>query len=200
MRRLVIAVEGINGLGKTTVIHNSRPHLVETGHYFWFGHEMQDGLGAVLRQQLRDGMKLPPSALALAFAASRIDSYERRCADQHERAVLVYDRFLWSSLAYNSVRCDPLWVRGINQQSPRADFNILLDADPGKLVKRDPATKLPGVFPDKVQFLQKVRLNFLELVEQNPGQAAVIDALQDPGVVAKAVADEIRKFLSRGFS
>lgn len=196
--RTVIAIEGINGLGKSTAMRNCRPHLLDLpDRYWWFGHEMQDGLGAEFVRMLKQGLELSPQALALMYAAARIDSYERRCADQHLRTVLVYDRFLWSSLAYHSVRCDPLWVQGINQQSPRADFNILLDADPEQLAKRDSCTKFPGTYPKDIKFLQTARQNFLALAEQHPGRVAVIDAMQEPGVVAAQVAEEIRNFLSR---
>jgi len=196
-KRVVIAIEGINGIGKTTAIRGCRPHLLDVpNRYWWFGHEHQDGVGLVLREQLQSGLDPSPKALALLFAAARIDSYERRCADQHPKTVLVYDRFLWSSLAYHSVRCDELWVRGINQQSPQADFNILLDADPNQ-INREDHTKFPGVFGRNQKFLQQVRQNFLELTEQNPGRSAVIDATQPSGIVATQLADQIKTYLRK---
>lgn len=197
MSNLVIAIEGINGIGKTEVVRNCQVHLQDSTYKFWFGHETQDGLGQKFNQMLKQGLKVSPQALALMFAAGRIDSYERRCSDQEPETVLVYDRFLWSSLAYHSVRCDPLWVQGINQQGPQADFNILLDADPEQLEQRELHSKFPGVFPKKPQFLQDVRQNFLELVEKHPGHAAVIDGMQAPGEVAQQVVTEIRGFLAR---
>ncbi|KKN43863.1 hypothetical protein LCGC14_0698770 [marine sediment metagenome] len=197
MSNSIIAIEGINGVGKTEVIRNCRVHLQDSTRDFWFGHEMQDGVGAAFQQLMRRGAELPPQALALMFAACRLDSHQRRCTDQEPGTVLVYDRFLWSSLAYHSVRCDPLWVQGINQQSPRADLNILLDADPEELSKRTANTKFIGTFPVDLEFRRQVRNNFLDLAKQNPGHAVAVDAMQQPGEMAQQVVAEIRGFLAK---
>jgi len=197
MKTRIIAIEGINGIGKTEAIRNCRPHLDVHQTNFWFGHELQDGIGLQFREMLHRGTELTPPAMALLFASARIDSYTRRCREHPDGAVLVYDRFLWSSLSYHSVRCDPLWVRGINQHSPAADLNILLDADPKLLTRREDRTKLPKMFPKDAEFLQQVRENFLDLVRQNPGHAVVLDAMQPPGELARRMADEIHKFVAR---
>ncbi len=200
MKRIVIAIEGINSIGKTEVLGRLQELLQppRSTYTFWFGHEQQDGVGAQFLQLLRRGHDPSPAALALMFAAGRIDSYRNRCADQPPGTVLVYDRFLWSSLAYHSIKCDPMWVQGINQEGPRADLNILLDADPVALVTREQNSKFVNTFPRDLEYQQTIRQNFLDLVKQNPGRACVVDAAQDPIAVAAVAANEIRSFLTKG--
>ena len=199
MKRIVIAIEGINSIGKTETIRRCRELLEppSSTYNFWFGHEQQDGVGATFLKMLQQGTEMRPEALALMFAAGRIDSYNRRCADQPQGTVLMYDRFLWSSLAYHSIKCDPLWVQGINQQGPRADFNILLDADPKDLQRRKQNSKFVNTFPREREYQQQIRQNFLDLVKQHPGRACVIDAAPEQAAVAQAAAQEIRTFLAK---
>lgn len=197
MKRIVIAIEGINSIGKTNVMQRL-PGLLESSTYeFWFGHEQQDGVGAKFLQMMRSGLEPAPEATALMFAAGRIDSYGRRCADQLPGTVLVYDRFLWTSLAYHSIKCDSLWVQGINQQGPRADLNILLDAEPKALAKRAQNSKFVNTFPHDLEYQQQLRQNFLDLVKQHPGRSYVVDASQTQQEVAAEVRDEIKRFLAR---
>ena len=197
MKNIVIAIEGINSIGKTEAISRCRKLLEPNSTYgWWFGHEQQDGLGARFLQMLQQGTELAPETLALMFAAGRIDSYGRRSAEL-PGTVLVYDRFLWRSLAYHSIKCDPLWVRGINQQGPRADLNVLLDADPTVLVQRDQNSKFVNTFSRELEYQQTIRQNFLDLVKQHPGRSCVVDAAQEPTEVAQEVAGEIRRFLAK---
>jgi dTMP kinase len=70
---------------------------------------------------------LDPAALALLFAADRLD----HIASEVEPAlaagtIVLSDRYVLSSLAYQALDCDAAWVQEINARAPRPDLTLLL--------------------------------------------------------------------------
>lgn len=74
------------------------------------------------------GASVDPQALALLFAADRIDHLRREIepaldAGQH----VICDRYLLSSWAYQSLDCPLEWVRAINGRAPWPDLTLWLE-------------------------------------------------------------------------
>lgn len=98
---------------------------------------------------------------ALLFAADRADHVERFIKPAiAARRVVVSDRYLESSVAYQSAQgLDRRWILSINRNAIKPDLTIILDVDPEISLKRKGSP--PERF-ENLPFLRKVRENFLE--------------------------------------
>lgn len=141
---LFIVFEGIDGSGTTTQAQRLVAHLLAQGLRAHFTNEPSKGvLGALTRRALRgenlgrEGKALPASALALMFAADRADHWHneiqpRLLAGEH----VVCDRYLYSSIAYQSLENPEEWIRALNRPFPQPDLLIYLQAPPNLAAER----------------------------------------------------------------
>lgn len=124
-----IAIEGIDGSGTTSQTRALGQWLGQRGHAVLETREPSRGaIGTLIRQRLSvAAAPLEPAALALLFAADRLD----HIASEVEPAlaagsVVLSDRYVLSSLAYQALDCDAAWVREINARAPRPDLTLLI--------------------------------------------------------------------------
>jgi len=92
-------------------------------------------LGGVIRQVIDKRTELHPAALALAFAADRVDHLTNSVngIEGHVRngSWVLCDRYLFSSIAYQaSDTIDTAWLIEINRFAPTPDLTIFVDTDP----------------------------------------------------------------------
>ena len=127
----LIALEGIDGSGTTTQARlladwlDSAPPRDNAAH---LTQEPSSGpIGLLLRDLLKDARGCPSSAMALLFAADRVDHLAREIEPKLASGVdVVTDRYVFSSLAYQSVADDLTWVAELNSRAPDADITIYL--------------------------------------------------------------------------
>lgn len=131
-RGSLIALEGIDGSGTTTQAHLLTDWLnrnAETGAAAAHATQEPSGgpIGQLLRRLLKDPLGCPSSAMALLFAADRVDHLAREIEPQLASGVdVVTDRYVYSSLAYQSVTDDLAWILELNSRAPEADITIYL--------------------------------------------------------------------------
>src|SRR5690349_6199392 len=97
---LLIAVEGADGAGTTTQCRRLVDWLRASGREAHLTREPSTGpVGALIRQVLAGThASFDPTALALLFAADRLDHIAREIAPARDRgAVVVTDRYVLSS-------------------------------------------------------------------------------------------------------
>ncbi len=175
---LLVAVEGIDGAGKTSVA----ALLAQ-----WCG---EHGLGCMISKEptsLKWGQELRASAksgrLTLErelelFALDRKDHVERSIRPALlEGNIVILDRYYWSSAAYQGARgADFLTIVSDNEKfAPRPDLVLLLNIDVDAGLQR---IRMRGDQPNSFEgkaALTRSRQIFLQLAEQSP-HAAVIDA------------------------
>ncbi len=127
----LVAIEGIDGAGKTTLARGLKKRLTAQGIRCNHGYEPTDkAIGRLIRQGLADTHPICPESLALLFAADRIEHVYgaegiRQTID--DDGIYISDRYLFSSLAYQSVETDWKWVDRINAPSPLPGFLIYLN-------------------------------------------------------------------------
>lgn len=138
----LVAFEGIDGAGTTSQLAPVADGLVQRGHRVARTCEPSTGaLGQWLRQQLRLSADSPAAmgegCLALLFAADRLDHLRRTIAPALARGeVVLTDRYVWSSLAYQSAALPADWIAHINAQAPSAHLNIWFDLPPAVAAAR----------------------------------------------------------------
>ncbi|MBW2619117.1 MAG: dTMP kinase [Deltaproteobacteria bacterium] len=197
-----IALEGIDGVGTTTQARLLADWLQAKGRDCLLTAEPSAGtIGTFLRQALKGSYALPPPAMALLFAADRLDHLAREIRPTlADGLVVVSDRYLFSSLAYQSVGNEAAWVEAINSRAREADLTILLDAPVEACLQR---VKLrDGWLMDlyeKAEFLSQVRQNYLDLAAQpgrSKGKVVVIPGESPVEEVASAVARVVEGLLA----
>lgn len=190
----IIAVEGINRVGKTTLLRRLPGELRQHGYNVRATHEFDCPIGRALQDTLsQDG--LSPETRVLLHAAIRLDSVRQNQPLLDAGTTLLYDRYLWSSLAYHHPECAQDFLLEANRLCPRADLNIVLDADPQKLLERTADSKLGQQYVDDLERQKLARLTYLDLVRAFPEQAVTGDALRDPDKLLDDIVWFVRHFL-----
>jgi|SRR5688572_11617607 len=192
MRGRFIVLEGIDGSGTTTQARALTDALSRRGHSVLSTHEPSDGsVGRLARQRLAaDGPPLDPHALALLFAADRLDhvagEIEPALADGR---IVVCDRYVASSWAYQSLACPIDWVRAINRHAPWPDLTLWLDlpvADAQqRIATRRDAIGTPQEIFDAKRLQERIAIAYAEVLgDPELGGVVRVDATKPQDEVA----------------
>ena len=144
-RGLFLVLEGLDGAGTTTQASRLLDRLSARGRRVHLTAEPSRGpvgtwIRHVLSGRLRGagGGEFEPGALALLFAADRLDHWESEIRPRLEEGVdVVSDRYVLSSLAYQAVATgDAAWVAAINAKAPAPDLTLFLRVRPSVALRR----------------------------------------------------------------
>ncbi|WP_243336906.1 dTMP kinase [Anaeromyxobacter soli] len=141
-----IVLEGLDGAGTTTQARLLGDRLRGAGRAVHVTAEPSGGpIGSLVRQALsrrvvggRGQGELDPGALALLFAADRLDHVAAEIAPKLAEGVdVVSDRFTLSSLAYQGLTTGALaWVEAVNARAATPDVTLFLRARAAVALKR----------------------------------------------------------------
>ncbi|MFX1592111.1 MAG: dTMP kinase [Promethearchaeota archaeon] len=163
-----IALEGIDGSGTSTHSHLLKGFLESKGFKVHLTMEPSESdIGKLVRKYLKD-KNVPSTTDALLFAADRDLHYKKEIKDKLEQDyVVISDRYLESSIVYQSVQSDNIsvdWVKEINKFVGLPDITIILDINPKVALARKENEDLEK-FED-TSFLDKVRNLYLSRAKQ----------------------------------
>ena len=196
-RGIFISLEGIEGAGKSTVLHHLRVQLQARGRELC---TLREPGGTVVGEHIRAMLLDPDTQLharaeLLLFSASRAQLVETVIRPALARgAVVISDRFTDSSLAYQGA------ARGLGLDVVRAintlttaglvpDRTILIDL-PAEEGLRRAAMRRSGDGHDRFEaqnlaFHQKIRATYLQLAEAEPERFRVVDGVRPASEVAR---------------
>ncbi len=168
MKGKLITVEGADGCGKTTHVKLLADWLRSEGHDVLVTDEPTDNpIGKVLKSSLRRELELPVEAEALLFAADRVKHVAeviRPALDAGK--VVIAERYVYSSLAYQSVRGLPMeWIRAINERAPEPDFAVVIDVPVEVAFERIKRSRKLDTFEEDLELQRRVRERYLEIAE-----------------------------------
>jgi dTMP kinase len=186
---MFITLEGPEGSGKTSHI----PHLVEflreKGHTVFPTREPGGtSIGEQIREILHSlkNTEMDPRTETLLYQASRAQFVQQVIRPRLAMGEIVLsDRYADSTLAYQGYghQQDLEQVRALVQYATGGlvpDLSILLDVDVeiglGRKTKSSEWNRLDAY---TVEFHQRVRAGYLEMVRHEPGRWVVVDAGQD---------------------
>jgi dTMP kinase len=190
-----IAFEGGEGAGKSTQVKALAARLAAAGREVVLTREPGGTtIGAAIRALLLDPAShdMAPMTEALLYAADRAQHVALLIEPAlRRRAVVVSDRYLDSSLAYQGAArpLDSVDVETINEIATRGlmpDLTVLLDIDPVVGLERSGRTDRLEAEP--LAFHQAVRAGFLARAADDPDRYLVVVADQNPGLIAEQVA------------
>ena len=195
-----IVLEGIDGSGTTTQAARLVASLRAAGHEVVGTREPSDGpLGVVLRQALtRRLVGLPDRALALLFAADRLDHLASVVEPAlAEGKVVVSDRYVLSSLAYQGMRMPLGWVEALNAAARPADLTLYLAVDPRTAARRRHGRGGTAELFDADAMQRAVARAYGRVVRKHAGAQRVVevDGRAPPEEVAKEILARVRTVL-----
>jgi len=164
---LFIVLDGGDGAGTTTHSHLLKGFLENKGFKVHLTQEpSRNKIGILLRDFLRN-KDIPATTDALLFAADRDLHYHNEIKTKlDEGYIVISDRFIESSIVYQSVQSSKIsieWIKQINKFVGKPDLTIILDIDP-KIALARKSDKNLEKFED-VEFLNKVRHLYLTRAE-----------------------------------
>lgn len=200
---MFITFEGPEGSGKTSVAKKIVELLKEKGHQVVLTREPG---GTLIAEQIRDiildkkNTALDARAEALLYAASRRQHLiEKVWPALKENKIVICDRFLDSSLAYQGVGRglgvkEVLDINLFATEKTYPDLTLLFDLTPEQGLERIEKNKNREVNRldlENIAFHTKVRNAFLKLAKQYSDRYVIIDASKTLDEVVKATYEVI---------
>jgi dTMP kinase len=199
---MFITLEGPEGSGKTSHIPPLVEYLREKGYVVFPTREPG---GTSISEQIRDilhdlkNVEMHPRTETLLYQAARAQIVEQvikpRLADGE---IVISDRYYDSTIAYQGYghQQDLEQVRALVKYATGGlvpDLTILLDLDVevGLQRKKKNNAEWNRMDDHEVQFYQRVRAGYMEMVKQEPGRWAVVNSEQK----WESVQDELRKVI-----
>ncbi|MCE5223109.1 dTMP kinase [bacterium] len=143
----LIAVEGLDGSGKSTQIHLLYKWLFGNGYKVFFTEWNSSDLVKESTKKAKKRQLLTPTTFSLIHATDFTDRYERQILPMLKAGYIVLcDRYIFTSYARDQVRgCDPDWLRNIYQYVILPDivfyFQLPLEVSLSRILDGRPALK-----------------------------------------------------------
>jgi dTMP kinase len=193
MKGAFVVIEGLDGSGKTTQARLLARALRKSHNAFFTAEPSQGKIGKFIRSHILYGEKRSPTSVeALLFAADRLDHVQSEVLPAvSEGRVVVSDRYLYSSLAYQgSAGLSLEWITTINQHALKPDLALFIDVDPETVLKR---LRRKKSVMENLATQQNVKEIYLKYVAK--GELVRVDGEQTRAAVAKEVLKTVTEFL-----
>jgi dTMP kinase len=127
----LIAVEGLDGSGKSTQIHLLEKWLRMQGLKVFFSEWNSSELVKSATSKGKNRQLLTPTTFSLIHATDFADRYERQLVPLLRAGYLVLcDRYIFTAYVRDTVRgCAPRWVRGLYNFAALPDLTFFFKAD-----------------------------------------------------------------------
>ena len=199
---MFITLEGPEGSGKTSHIHHLVEYLRERGHIVFSTREPG---GTSISEQIRDilhdlkNAEMHPRTETLLYQAARAQIVEQVIKPRLDVGeIVISDRYYDSTIAYQGYghQQNLEQVRALVKYATGGlvpDFTVLLDLDVevGLQRKKKNNAEWNRMDDHEVQFYQRVRAGYLEMVKQEPNRWVIVDS----GQKWESVQDELRKVI-----
>ena len=122
----LIAVEGIDGSGKSTQVHLLHEFLKGRGCKVFFSTWNSSSLVKTATKRGKKEQLLTPTTFSLIHATDFADRYERQILPRLQAGYIVLcDRYVYTAFARDGVRgCDPAWLRKLYGFAQAPDITL----------------------------------------------------------------------------
>ncbi len=204
---LFIALEGIDGSGKSTQVKLLAKKLEETGHKVYATFEPTDGMiGSMLRNILKGSIAADHRTIAGLFLADRLDHLLNETTGLvkklDEGYTVITDRYYFSSYAYHGTHMDMDWVIAANKMCAdilRPDINIFIDVQPEVSMERISANRQSAELFETLESLKNVQAKYLEAFEKLKGEENIqkVDGNRTPEAIADDIWAQVQQYSAR---
>jgi len=195
-QRTFICIEGIDASGKTTQARLLTKSLRRRGFDVVYTTEPSHGeVGEFIRRYVLQRRKRVPIVVeALLFAVDRIDHVENRIKPALEkRKIVVCDRYVYSSLAYQGAAgLDRTWIGQINRLALLPDLSLFIDVPPEVVLKR---IKRERSVMETLRNQRRVRGIYMDMAKE--GRLVLVDGDRTVEQVASDILKLVLKRLKQ---
>ncbi|HEX5751589.1 MAG TPA: dTMP kinase [Archangium sp.] len=204
----LIVLEGLDGAGTTTQVERLASALRAEGQSVLTTREPSDGpVGVLIRQALTGRLVLPggagplaPETLALLYAADRTDHLRAKVLPALEAGqVVLSDRSVLSSLAYQGASLPMEWVESINAHAVPADLTLFVGVSIEVAARRRAARGGPEELFDAEEKQRRISKQYEAAIKLRGKREHVvrIDGDQTVEAVTADCLAQVRKLLGR---
>jgi len=204
----LIVLEGLDGAGTTTQVERLASALRAEGQSVLTTREPSDGpVGVLIRQALTGRLVLPggagplaPETLALLYAADRTDHLRAKVLPALEAGqVVLSDRSVLSSLAYQGASLPMEWVESINAHAVPADLTLFVGVSIEVAARRRAARGGPEELFDAEEKQRRISRQYEAAIRLRGKREHVvrIDGDQTVEAVTAECLAHVRKLLGR---
>jgi dTMP kinase len=203
-KNLFIALEGIDGCGKSTQVKLLAEKLTIAGHKVYSTFEPTDGpIGSMIRDIFNHKMESDHRIIAGLFVADRLDHLLNKTngilKKLEEGFTVITDRYYFSSYAYHGAHMSLDWVIEANAMSAsllRPDLNVYIDISPETSMKRLSMGRTSMELFETIENLTLVRSKYAEVFKKLKSKEKIFITNGDrsPELVAADIWKEISKF------
>lgn len=205
IRGKLIAVEGLDGSGKSTQINLLKRWLELEGTKVFFTEWNSSALVKKATSRGKKRQLLTPTTFSLIHCTDFADRYERQILPLlHAGYIVLADRYMYTAFARDTVRgCDRDWIRKMYSFARPPDitlfFNVPLEVALSRILSGRPQLKYHeagmdlGLSTDPYEsfrlFQEKIYKEYLRMAEEFG--FVVIDATRPPDVQQQEVREVI---------
>jgi dTMP kinase len=193
----LIVLEGIDGAGTTTQARLLGRRIRDAGRSRWSTSEPTSGpIGQLLRSVLSGATPVSPQTAAYLFAADRAEHvFGSHGIVAHHAAgeVVVCDRYVYSSYAYQSVDVDAELVLALNAPFPYPGLFIFVDL-PVEVTAQRLARRRSREIYETRSFQEKVHDNYCRIIDiaRTHTTVAVVDGTQSAERISEKIWESVR--------
>lgn len=200
-KNLFIALEGIDGSGKSTQMKLLTKKLEETGHKVYTTFEPTNGaIGNMIRTILKGDTHTDERIIAGLFVADRLDHLLNKengiLKKMDEGYTVICDRYCFSSYAYQGTHMSMDWVIAANSMSAsilKPDVNVFIDIDPEISMERIAINRDTVEIYENLENQKKVKEKFFEAFDRMKDQENIfiVEGNRKPEVIADDIFKEL---------
>ncbi len=205
---ILIAVEGIDGSGKTTQAQELVKNLKKEGYKAIYTKEPTDEpTGRLIREVLAGNIKVPPLSLQYLFCADRgvhqweLEKYLKK------GYIVVTDRYFWSAVAYgiSDLSGTPDYyltafsILSMYHRFMSPNFTFFLDVSVKEAFKRISKSEKHGEIYDKKEKLTKIKSAYALLSEKFEKEFTMVDGEGDVETVQKDLLKRVMKLAGKRY-
>ncbi|HUR62476.1 MAG TPA: thymidylate kinase [Candidatus Thermoplasmatota archaeon] len=129
LRGALVAVEGVDGSGKSTQVRLLHEWLKAQGCKVFFTEWNSSDLVKSATKRGKKGQLLTPTTFSLIHATDFADRYERQILPRLEAGFIVLcDRYVYTAYARDRVRgCDPKWLESVYSFAHKPEMTFYFD-------------------------------------------------------------------------
>jgi dTMP kinase len=205
-KNLFIALEGIDGSGKSTQTKLLTQQLMNQGHKVYSTFEPTDNqIGKLIRDILKGNARADHRIIAGLFVADRLDHLLNEeyglVKKLAEGFTVITDRYCFSSYAYQGTHMNMDWVIQANAMSAeilRPDVNIFIDVSPEISMQRLHANRDNIELFETLENLKQVRAKYMEAFEKLKAVENIftVDGNRTPELIAADIWRKVSSMLS----
>ena len=200
---MFIALEGIDGSGKSTQIEMLADYLKNQGRYVYLTREPSDlNIGKTIRKYLTSELKADNRVIAALFVADRLehilDDKEGLLKIKADGRDIITDRYYFSSYAYQSVDMPMDWIINANSEAAKLlkpDATIFIDITPEQAMERINTNREETELFENAERLKATRDKYFEAFDKlkESENVIIVDGSGTPEEVHSRIVEAVKK-------